>query len=159
MDIRFLEIRNRLGRGMCTGNSTEHALRGSGNHKATEPKTRSRRRRIDLRRGRTAVPPCGSLCNLSPRHTNFATRNSRDPLAIGRLTKNRGEGSLIEVRDVWTAAQLLITHYGPHAAARATERADELREAGDVVGIAVWQRILRAVEDLERGRRQGESLN
>ena len=66
---------------------------------------------------------------------------------------------MIEVRDVWTAAQLLITHYGQHAAARAAERADELRQAGDVVGIAVWQRILRAVEDLQRGRREGESVN
>jgi hypothetical protein len=66
---------------------------------------------------------------------------------------------LIEVRDVWTAAQLLITHYGPHAAARAAERVDELRLAGDVIGIAVWQRILRAVEDLQRGRGKGGWLN
>ena len=73
--------------------------------------------------------------------------------------KKHGEDSLIEVRDVWTAAQLLITHYGPHAAARAAERADELRLAGDVIGIAVWQRILRAVEDLQRARRQGDSVN
>jgi hypothetical protein len=66
---------------------------------------------------------------------------------------------LIEVRDVWTATQLLITHYGPDAAARAAERADELRLAGDVIGITVWQRILRAVEDLQRGQRQGDSVN
>jgi hypothetical protein len=66
---------------------------------------------------------------------------------------------LIEVRDVWTAAQLLITHYGPHAGARAAERVDELRLVGDVIGIAVWQRILRAVEDLQRGRRQEDSVN
>jgi hypothetical protein len=72
---------------------------------------------------------------------------------------NHGERSLIEVRDVWTAAQLLITHYGQHAATRATERADELRQAGDIIGIVIWQRILRAVEDLQRGRGQGESLN
>jgi hypothetical protein len=47
---------------------------------------------------------------------------------------NHGDRSLIEVRDVWTAAQLLIPHYGPHAAARAAERTDELRQAGDVIG-------------------------
>jgi hypothetical protein len=58
------------------------------------------------------------------------------------------------VRDVWTAAQLLITHYGPHAATRAAERADELLQAGDIIGIIVWQRI-RAVEDLQRGRGKG----
>jgi hypothetical protein len=61
------------------------------------------------------------------------------------------ESSLIEVRDVWTAAQLLVRHYGQHAATRAAERADELRQAGDVIGIMVWERILRAVEDLQRG--------
>jgi hypothetical protein len=66
---------------------------------------------------------------------------------------------LIEVRDVWTAAQLLITHYGPHAAARAAERANELHQAGDVIGIAIWQRILRAIEDLQRTRRPGDSAN
>jgi hypothetical protein len=66
---------------------------------------------------------------------------------------------LIEIRDVWTAAQLLITHYGQHAATRAAERANELRLAGDIVGIAIWQRILRAIEDLQRDRGEGESLN
>ena len=72
---------------------------------------------------------------------------------------NPRERSLIEVRDVWTAAQLLITHYGQHAATRAAERTDELRLAGDIVGIVVWQRILRAVEDLQRGRGHGDSVN
>ena len=66
---------------------------------------------------------------------------------------------MIEVRDVWTAAQLLVTHYGQHAATRAAERADELRMADDIVGIAIWQRILRAVEDLQRGRGRGDSVN
>ena len=69
------------------------------------------------------------------------------------------EHSLIEVRDVWSAAQLLVTHYGPHAATRAAERADELRQAGDIIGTVAWQRILGAVEDLQRDRRQGESRN
>jgi hypothetical protein len=90
---------------------------------------------------------------------DLATRTRGGPLAIGRLTKSDGEDSLIEVRDVWTAAQLLITHYGPHAAIRAVERADELRQAGDVIDIAVRQRILRAVGDPQRGGREGERVN
>jgi hypothetical protein len=56
---------------------------------------------------------------------------------------------------LWTAAQTLITHYGPHVAIRAAERANELRLAGDIVGIAIWQRILRAIEDLQRDRGEG----
>jgi hypothetical protein len=66
---------------------------------------------------------------------------------------------LIEIRDVWSAAQLLITHYGQYAATRAAERTDELRRAGDIMGIVVWQRILGAVEDLQRRQRKGESPN
>jgi hypothetical protein len=53
----------------------------------------------------------------------------------------------------------LITHYGQHAATRAAERADELREAGDTIGSAVWRRILGAVEDLQRDRQEGEPVN
>jgi hypothetical protein len=32
-------------------------------------------------------------------------------------------------------------------------------EGGDVTGHAVWRRVTAAVEELQRGRREGESLN
>ena len=42
---------------------------------------------------------------------------------------------------------------------RAAQRADELLDDGDVEGSAVWRRILEAIEELQRTRREGESLN
>jgi len=57
------------------------------------------------------------------------------------------------------AAKLLMDQHGDDAALRATQRADELLKEGDVDGNAVWRRILAAVEELRRGRREGEPLN
>jgi hypothetical protein len=53
---------------------------------------------------------------------------------------------------VWYAGRQL-----PGALVYAARRADGL--AGDMVGAAVWRRILEAVEELTRGRRDGEPLN
>jgi hypothetical protein len=42
---------------------------------------------------------------------------------------------------------------------RAVRRSDELQEAGDVEGVMLWRRILAAIEELQRGRREDEALN
>ena len=42
---------------------------------------------------------------------------------------------------------------------RAAERADELLESGDFEGAAIWRSILAAIEELQRGRLDGESVN
>ena len=57
------------------------------------------------------------------------------------------------------ADKLPIDQHGEEVALRADQRADDLLEEGDVDGAAVWRRILAAVEELRRGRREGESLN
>jgi hypothetical protein len=61
--------------------------------------------------------------------------------------------------DVFRAAKLLIDQHGADAGVRVAERADELLEAGDMIGAATWHRILKAIEELRRGRREGESVN
>jgi hypothetical protein len=61
--------------------------------------------------------------------------------------------------DIFRAAKLLIDQDGEDAALRAAQRADELLEAGDMIGAATWRRILKAIEELRRGRREGESVN
>jgi hypothetical protein len=61
--------------------------------------------------------------------------------------------------DIFRAAKLLIDQHGADAAIRAAQRADELLEAGDVDGAAVWRQILEAIGELQRGRREGEPLN
>lgn len=50
--------------------------------------------------------------------------------------------------DIWRAANLLVQHHGPKAPIHAAMRADELLEAGDMAGLAVWKRIARAIDEL-----------
>ena len=50
--------------------------------------------------------------------------------------------------DIYRAANLLIKQHGEDAPIHAAMRADELMEAGDIVGQAVWKRVLKAVDEL-----------
>ncbi len=52
--------------------------------------------------------------------------------------------------DTYRSANLLVKQHGEDAPIHAAMRADELLEAGDPDGCAVWKRILRAVEELQR---------
>ena len=62
--------------------------------------------------------------------------------------------------DLWRSAKLLIDQHGDEAAIHAAMRADELLDAGDLDGAAVWRRIIRAIEELQRKEpRQAESVN
>ncbi len=49
---------------------------------------------------------------------------------------------------LWRTAKLCIEQYGEDAATHAAMRADELMEAGDMDGRAVWRRLLEAVKVL-----------
>jgi hypothetical protein len=66
---------------------------------------------------------------------------------------------LIPDLDLYRAAKLLIDQHGQEAPIRAAQRADELLAAGDIEGAAIWRSILAAIEDLQRGRLDGESVN
>ena len=67
---------------------------------------------------------------------------------------------MISDPDIWRAAQLIIKRHGEDAAIAAAQRADELLNEGDHEGAAVWRRILRAVEELQRVKPQvGERVN
>ena len=57
---------------------------------------------------------------------------------------------MIDDLDILRAANILIKRYGPDAAVEAARRADELLEAGDRDGCAIWKRILAAVAELTR---------
>ena len=61
--------------------------------------------------------------------------------------------------DIYRAAKLLIDQHGEDAPIRAADRADELLEAGDIEGATIWRSILAAIEELQRGRLDGESVN
>ena len=50
--------------------------------------------------------------------------------------------------DVYRSANELIKQYGDAANIDAAMRADELMDAGDMEGEAVWLRIVKAIEEL-----------
>ncbi len=52
--------------------------------------------------------------------------------------------------DIYRTAQVLIREHGEDAALEAAQRADAMLETGDMEGAAVWRRVLKAVEEMQR---------
>jgi len=50
--------------------------------------------------------------------------------------------------DIWRVANLMLTRYGDEAQVESAKRADELAADGDLVGVAVWLRIIDAIGQL-----------
>ncbi len=62
--------------------------------------------------------------------------------------------------DIYRSANVLLKQHGQDAPIHAAMRADELLEAGDLDGVAVWRRILRAVWKLqETAPKSGEAIH
>ncbi len=55
---------------------------------------------------------------------------------------------MISDLDIYRSANELIKQHGDAADIEAAMRADELMEAGDMEGEAVWLRIVKAIEEL-----------
>ncbi len=53
------------------------------------------------------------------------------------------------VLDIYRTATVIIKQHGEDAPIEAAMRADAILEAGDLDGLAVWKRVLRAVEELQ----------
>ena len=51
--------------------------------------------------------------------------------------------------DIWRVANLMLNRYGDEADIESAIRAEELAEAGDRAGEAVWRRIIDAIGQLE----------
>ena len=60
---------------------------------------------------------------------------------------------LQETIDIYRTANELIKQHGEDAPIHAAMRTDELLDAGDLDGQAVWKRILAAVEELQSKER------
>ncbi len=56
--------------------------------------------------------------------------------------------------DIFRTANVLIREHGDDAALEAAQRADAMLEKGDMEGAAVWRRVLKAVEELQRKERR-----
>ena len=62
--------------------------------------------------------------------------------------------------EIYRTAKLLIDRHGDDAVIEAAMMADKMLEAGDLDGLATWNRILRAIEELRAGKRpEGEKLH
>jgi hypothetical protein len=67
---------------------------------------------------------------------------------------------MIDDRDVWQAAVLLVKRYGDDAMLEASERADQLLDEGEMAGAEVWHRILNAIERLQaKAPAEGEKVH
>ena len=55
--------------------------------------------------------------------------------------------------DIYRSARALINQHGEDAPIHAAMRADELLKAGDMDGVAVWKRLLRALDELQSRER------
>ncbi len=62
--------------------------------------------------------------------------------------------------EIYRSAKLLIDRHGDDAVIEAAMMADKMLEKGDLDGLATWNRILRAIEELRSGKRpEGEKLH
>jgi hypothetical protein len=66
---------------------------------------------------------------------------------------------MIDDPDIFRAAKLMIEQHGDEASRRAARRANDLERTGGTAGCAIWRPIVAAIEELQRGRRDGESVN
>ena len=62
-------------------------------------------------------------------------------------------------RDILQAARLMLEWHGQRARFVVAQRAERFFEMGDLDGASAWRRILEMIEELERGRREGEAVN
>ncbi len=69
------------------------------------------------------------------------------------MPKNRA--TVVDEIDIWRTAKLLTNQHGDQAAIDAGMKADELLETGDLDGSAVWRRIIRAIEEMQRTQANG----
>jgi hypothetical protein len=77
------------------------------------------------------------------------TRHYAPVFLVARAwTLQLGSQIVISDLEIYSVAHLLIKRHGDEAPVEAAMHADELMEAGDMEGEAVWLRIIKAIEEL-----------
>ena len=64
---------------------------------------------------------------------------------------------MVTDKDIYRSANELIEQHGEDAPIHAAMRADELMDAGDMEGEAVWLRIVKAIEELLSKEQPGDA--
>ena len=85
--------------------------------------------------------------------------SKRTGAGSGRRSRSRGAKQQISELDAYRSAELIIEQHGEEAAILASRRVDFFLGEGDTWAAAVWRKILAAIEELQRRRRQNEALN
>ncbi len=57
---------------------------------------------------------------------------------------------MISDLDIYGSADVLIREHGEDAAIEAAPQVDDMLDRGDLGGLAVWKRILVAIEEIRR---------
>ena len=65
---------------------------------------------------------------------------------------------MIEDIDIWRTAKLMLDHHGPDALDQAVAKKEKLMAEHASDGVATWNRVIRAICDLQR-QRFDEELN
>ena len=65
----------------------------------------------------------------------------------------RATAAMTSDLDVYRSAQMLIRKHGENAALKVSAVADAMRERGNMEGVAVWRRVLKAVQEMQRKER------
>jgi len=63
---------------------------------------------------------------------------------------------ILEDRDIWITANLMLTRFGEDALVECAMRADELAADSDFAGVRVWRSISTAVEFLVEKKAAGQ---
>ncbi len=88
---------------------------------------------------------------MLPQHASGSLNGTRQTSIIMRLVSDL---------DIYRSANVLVKQHGQDAPIHAAMRADELLEAGNLDGSAVWRRILRAIEELQGSEpKPGEAVH
>ena len=67
---------------------------------------------------------------------------------LSRAETTASENTVLNDRDIWATANIMIKRFGEDAVIEACMRADALAEEGDFVGVTVWLTIIRSIEFL-----------
>jgi len=69
------------------------------------------------------------------------------------------DAEMIKDPKLLRAAQVLMDQHGENSMVRAALVADELEDQGDIEGSLAWRRIIEVIDDLTRGRRDGDPID
>jgi hypothetical protein len=90
------------------------------------------------------------ICQVDKRSAQARSSPFIDGNPDGALRQNPGAAAMIEDKDVWMMATLLVAKHGNAAGAHAASRVHELEARGDMTAGIIWKRISRAVAELLR---------